>query len=434
MSSDCLRILRMIPSKGARFFTIAILCLTTIQFHRADGAVPALEEKMDQAWEVTWTRFFHQDVETFMDYLSSYKSGKEQAHLPTAGEVGRQYPNPCGYSTGMEDGMILGGAMLSVLCDRFAVTGEENLREAASRVFRGMHRCATVHGVPGFVARNVCPEDSKSVYINSSRDQYTHFIHGLWQYYRSPLPDEATRAGIRRIMAAVAERMIKFVVPENDYDFCRADGERCPLGICRMWNVQAHEAARLPMIYAAAWDATGEERYRHEWRRYVLEAVKQSATPEPKKPAYALLQMQISLELLEQLEPDQALKEEIGRIMRHVSSLADRRLEQTLQNIAKKSAEEMRMLGPDWRLVNVWKNQKGYKNPQWGPFREVWHLTREAGESALIPLLGKETSISSEKKEMIEKVILGTDYLHNSSCGIIYHLATYWKARRLGSW
>jgi len=50
--------------------------------------------------------------------------------------------------------------------------------------------------------------------------------------------------------------MIEFVTPENDFDFCRADGTRCPLGICRMWKVQPHEAARLPMIYAAAWDVT----------------------------------------------------------------------------------------------------------------------------------------------------------------------------------
>ena len=27
------------------------------------------------------------------------------------------------------------------------------------------------------------------------------------------------------------------------------------------------------------------------------------------------------------------------------------------------------MLGPDWRHVNEWKDQKGYPNPQWGPYR-----------------------------------------------------------------
>jgi hypothetical protein len=409
---------------------LAALLTTVLSTVTAAEPTAALDEKMDQAWQIAWSRFFQKDVQTFMDYLSNYEAGKELAHLPSAEEVGRQYPNPCGYSTGMEDGMILGGAMLSLICDRFAVTGEKSLHDSAAQVFGGMRRCATVHRVPGFIARNVCVEDRKSIYINSSRDQYTHFVHGLWKYYHSPLADEATKAEIRAILAAVAERMVQFVTPANDYDFCRADGQRCPLGICRMWNVQAHEAARLPMIYAAAWDTTGDERYRQQWRKYVADAVSQSAAPDKNKPAYALLQMQCSLELLYQLEPEKELKNTISTTMKHVSELAERRLNYTLKGIAKKSAEEMRMLGPDWRQVKEWKDQKGYLNPQWGPYREIWHLTREAGESALIPLMVDSPAISPEQKQQLHEVILQTDYLHNSSCGIIYHLAAYWKARR----
>ncbi|QIF06177.1 hypothetical protein G5S37_26755 [Roseimicrobium sp. ORNL1] len=388
---------------------------------------------MNEAWDVAWTRFFQKDVETFMDYLSSYEPGKEQAHLPTAEEVKRQYPNPCGYSTGMEDGMILGGAVLSMLCDRYAVTKEEDLRAKAAQVFSGMKRCGTVHGVPGYVARNVCPEDRKSVYINSSRDQVTHYVHGLWKYYHSPLVDEPTKAEIRKLCAEVAERMIAFVTPENDYDFCRADGQRCPLGICRMWNVQAHEAARLPMIYAAAWDVTQNERYREQWRKYAADAIAQSTTPVETKPAYALLQMQASLELLYALEPDSALKNQIREIMQKVGGLGEKRLDHTVKIIAKKTPEEMRMLGPDWRTVPVWKNQKGYPNPQWGPYREIWHITREAGEASLLPLMADPPTMSAPQKQQLQDVILHTDYLHNSSCGIIYHLAAYWKARRAGA-
>ncbi len=391
-----------------------------------------LNTQMDRAWEVIWTRFYLPSVQTFGDYLSSYETGKEQAHLPTAEEVKRQYPNPCGYSTGMEDGAILGGAMLSLLCDRFAVTGEESLRVEAAKVFAGLRGCVTVHGVPGFVARNVCPEDGKSVYINSSRDQVTHFVHGLWQYHRSPLSDEVIRKEIADILGAVAERMIAFVTPENDYDFCRADGERCPLGICRMWEVQAHEAARLPMIYAAAADVTGEERYHERWRHYASEAIAQSATPEPSKPAYALLQMQISLELLYELESDPGLKATIRERMLHVRELAARRFKSTLEKIAKKSPEEMKMLGPDWRQVPEWKDQKGYPNPQWGPYREIWHLTREAGESALILFMVGQDQVIDSERDSLKKFIGNFDYENNSSCGLIYHLAAYWKACRHG--
>ncbi len=408
----------------------ALAAIASARSFAQTQADSVLASKIGEAWEVTWGRFYLPQVQTFGDYLSSYEQGKEQGHLPTAEEVKRQYPNPCGYSTGMEDGAILGGAMLSVLCDRFAVTGEEALREKAASVFAGLKRCVTVHGVRGFVARNVCPEDGRSVYTNSSRDQVTHFVHGLWQYYRSPLADEETKNVIRLVLADVAERMIAFVTPENDFDFCRADGERCPLGICRMWKVQAHEAARLPMIYAAAWDVTRDERYRTQWRRYAAEAIAQSASPDEHKPAYALLQMQCSLEVLHELEPDAEVKKTIHERMAHVRDLAVKRFSWVLSQLAKKSAEEMRMMGPDWRKVAVWKNQKGYMNPQWGAYREVWHLTREAGESALVVLMIDADSISAEQQKALADLIRGFDYTHNSSCGIIYHLAAHWKARR----
>jgi hypothetical protein len=397
------------------------------------SALAVLDTKMGQAWEVTWNRFFQKDVQTFADYLSSYEPGMELSHLPSAEEVRRQYPNPCGYSTGMEDGMILGGAMLSIITDMYAVTEDESLRESAKKVYSGVHLCATVHGVPGFLARNVCRDDRKSVYINSSRDQYTHGVHGLWKFYWSPLSDDVTKGEIRNILAAVADRMIQFVTPENDYDFCRADGQRCPLGICRMWNVQAHEAARLPMIYAAAWDVTGDENYYRLYRKYVAKAVQQSTNPDKNIPAYAMLQMQCSLELLDQLEKDDDLKNQINKVMHHLAGMAEKRSEQVSAQLALKTAEEMKMVGPDWRTVDVWINQKGYPNPQWGPYRGVWHLTREAGESAIVPLMVDRPAISAGQRKRLKDLVLTTDYSHNSSCGIIYHLGAYWKARATGS-
>ena len=88
------------------------------------------------------------------------------------------------------------------------------------------------------------------------------------------------------------------------------------------------------------------------------------------------------------------------------------------------------MLGPDWRKVPEWKNQKGYPNPQWGPFREIWHLTREAGESALILLMLDDARLTAEQQVSLKNLIRGFDYTHNASCGIVYHLAAHWKARR----
>jgi hypothetical protein len=100
--------------------------------------------------------------------------------------------------------------------------------------------------------------------------------------------------------------------------------------------------------------------------------------------------------------------------------------------LSKKSPEDMRMTGPDWRKVPEWKNQKGYPNLHWGPFREIWHLTREAGESALILLMVDDATLTAEQQASFKNLIHGFDYTHNASCGLVYHLAAYWKARRHG--
>ena len=59
------------------------------------------------------------------------------------------------------------------------------------------------------------------------------------------------------------------VTPENNYDSMRADGTHDTRGISRMWNVSGHEAARLPMIYAAAWNTTGNDEYHQLYRKYI---------------------------------------------------------------------------------------------------------------------------------------------------------------------
>ena len=125
-------------------------------------------------------------------------------------------------------------------------------------------------------------------------------------------------------------------------------------------------------------------------------------------------------------------KDLIHERMRHVRDLATRRFHDTLKKIASKQPADLQMLGPDWRKVPEWKNQKGYPNPQWGPYREVWHVTREAGEAALVLLMIDPESLPESERNSLCELIRRFDYAHNSSCGILYHLTAYWKARRHG--
>lgn len=375
----------------------------------------------EKAWNTSWGKFYKRETNLFYDYLTSYELGQELAHLPSTDEVQRQYPNTCGYGTGMEDGMISAGVMLSLIADRYAVTGEENMRECAYEVFKGIRRCTFDHGATGFVARAICHQDLKSIYISSSRDQYTHAVHGLWHYFKSPLPDSGVKQEIGAVVSAIADRMIRNVIPENNYCSLRADGTRDDRSISRMWMVQWHEAARLPMIYAAAWDITGNQKYYDEYRKYIEPAINQSLDEFEKIPTatYALLQMQGSLELLLQLETDQVLRQKILQTMALVAARCAQRAESaTRQSLSL----DLFMVAPDWRVSGGLV----------APYRTVWYCIREAGEAFTVQLMDANHAFTSAQLNMLIQCIVQLDYDRVSSCGIYNLQAAYWKARLRG--
>lgn len=380
----------------------------------------SLLRAMDHAWDVSWTRFYSRKTKLFYDYLSSYEKGSEQKHLPTAVEVNAQKPNLMGYDTGMEDCMISAGTMLCMVVDKYSVTGDKKLKTSAKKIFQGIRKCAA-SGDAGFLARCVCDEDGKSFYITSSRDQYTHAVHGLWYYYRSTLCDAATKGEIRTILSAFADRMKRNVTEANNYDFLRADGTRDTRGLSKMWNVQTHEAARLPMIYAAAWDVTRNRAYYDLYRKYIDAAIEQSASiTEWKQPTYSLLQMECSLELLAAMETNDTLRKEIDHVMDIVAAQTVKR-SLNADNNAKKL--DLQVLGTDWR-TGEGLNSKG-------AYRKSWYCIRESGEAALAALTSNR-AFPANQKELLERAILRLNYDKVSSSGIFYLQAAYWKARSKG--
>ena len=405
-----------------RFLVLGVVLCTRVCDAQQGGPEASLQACADAAWHASWSRFYKPETHLFYDYLTSYERGKELAHLPTADEVRRQYPNTCGYGTGMEDGMISAGVMLDMTVDRYAVTGETNLPACAREIVKGIRLCTLGHGFTGFVARAVCHEDLTSIYISSSRDQYTHAVHGLWRYARSPLAGVADRKQAAELLAAIADRMLRNVTPENGYDSLRADGTRDDRGISTMWNVQGHEAARLPMIYAAAWDLTRRPAYHEAYRRYVAPAVEQSLAFEAKHanhPSWVLPQMQGSLELLDALETDPALKKQIAEAMRRVSVRCAARA-----SAAVKRADtlDLQAVAPDWRVSGGLVN----------PYRLSWYAVREVGEALIGMLMDERRALPESAQRDLAAMLHKLDYDRASTCGIFHLQCAYWKARRRG--
>lgn len=137
----------------------------------------------DAAWEMVWGKLWYPGTKLFYDYIPN--TGDIIADLPTLEEIAHSIPNPNGWQTGMEDAMLNAGNMMECLISRWKLLGDEESQRRAKEVFAGMCNCADQGRSPGFLPRSLSPIDGKSHFINSSRDQYTHFILGAWLYFNS---------------------------------------------------------------------------------------------------------------------------------------------------------------------------------------------------------------------------------------------------------
>lgn len=400
------------------FFGVMFACGVSAQ-RPAPFPHPDLERQMDRAWQVTWERFYHPKTNLFYDFLTSYQRGKALAHLPTQAEISIQWPNYQGYGTGMEDCMISAGVLLDLVIDKYAVTGDKRLIKNAEKIVDGIWKCSTVHGVSGFLARGISPYAPDHIYINSSRDQYTHVVHGLWKYYNSDLVDAKGKERVAKLLVAYADRMIANVTKENDFDALRANNTPDTRGISKMWEVMGHEAARLPMLYAAAWKVSEDERYLTELNRYLREAIEQSFHVEQRMPTYCLLQMQNSMEVLDEIVNEGEIRRKIAEIMSMVSAMAQERL----QTAIEKSKElDLTMVVSDWRT--------GEGITSGTASRTVWYNTREIGEAALSQMMERSEGMTSADFAQLVQTLTRLDYNRLSSNGIYYLQGAYWKARR----
>jgi len=385
-----------------------------------------LYAKVEEAWRATWDRFYDERTHLFYDRVCSYDAAKRLAYLPTPKEIHRQYPNRNGWGTGMEDCAISAGVILSMICDRFAVTGDRGLRAAAEKVFAGMVLLGTLSPSKGFVIRGVCPADGRSHYCESSRDQYTWYVYGLWRYYHSPLSTAAEKAKMREIISAICARMDRNVVAKHDYHIGREDGTFDGL-VDKMWNNEAHEIARLPMIYAIGADLTGASRWRDAARRLSPEAAAQSAEKSTTI-LYAMLQQQVSLEALYELEESSQLKAKWLACMR----LTAGRAEAGCLYGRGYRVQDLGKLNMDWRTWPI-RESRGYRIPTLPEVCKREDRTiRQPAEAALVQLLLPRPRLTSKQLAAIRRAIAQVDYSKIITYGLYYTQAVYWRGVRLG--
>ena len=369
---------------------------------------------------------YHPATGLIYDYISSFEAEERFAHLPSVEEVTRSFPNPCGWGTGMEDCAINTGTMLSW----WAASGLEH-DEFVESLAAGLCSLGSVHGKRGFIVRGLLPDDGKSCYPNSSRDQFTIAVYGMWRYLQRN-PDYAP--GIR-FLCDVADYCERTVTPENGYSLLRLDGG--PAIVSSMWNCAPHEVLRLPMFYGAAWAVSGEQRYRDLMNRYLEEGLRETLKTTPAYHPWwdmPLVQMQCSLRFFEDsnLCPEQ--REQVRQGLRLAGGFAEEGLQKVLTEL-EAYPDSLNVLFNNWRLrpMSLTKETLSpdgrsaifggltYLNPSYQkPYATPNYFTRSIGNALAMMAMAPELPPSAQALlGRVDQRLSNVDFRHFAGAGIV---------------
>ena len=213
-----------------------------------------MRPNLRKAEDVLWERFYRADTHLFYEYDAS-----DATRLPTDEDIRARIPNTAGWKTGMEDCCLNGGALLDGYVTAWRVTGDPEWADKARETFLGLARLGDIPRRPGFVARGLAPGSSE-VYPNSSADQYTTWVVGMFAFATSPLANDAER----RLAADLVVQVARLVESFHD-DIPTIDLERSIFGDTSA--IRPDRACRLLLFYRVAHALSGDARWGDLYRR-----------------------------------------------------------------------------------------------------------------------------------------------------------------------
>ena len=389
-----------------------------------------MEMQKEAVWDYIRNRLFLESTNLVYDCFSSTDQEARFDHLPWPDEIAADFPNPCGWGTGMEDCMLNAGSVMEICRLRYRFQQDPEALRFACRILEGMFACTHVHGTPGFVARGISPRDGKSCYSNSSRDQFTLCVYGAWNFLRGfPDAPENARQTARRILTDVADYCERSITPANSYDLMRLDGKPGLVG--KMMHVQCHEELRLPMIYLAAYDVSGEKRYLDHYLSLRETALKTTRRPNEKKDWWdiSIGQLQISLDLCGQIDSD--TEPEYRNLRASVREIARQHLENILKQV-RDFRGDWNLPCADWRLQPMAQHHdafdrtrgivtlfqgKPYLCPKANPeYKVPATLLRATGNLLIALLLGTEGKAHPLAEEAA-LIVMKPDFSRHCSSG-----------------
>lgn len=382
-------------------------------------------------WNTALERFFNSETELFYEFVED-ETTNAWNDLPNIEEINALYPNPCGWGTGMEDSVMNGSTALDALISAHSV-GVEIDRTLASSLANGLLRCQFNDKNEGFVARSFSPIDQRSHYIESSRDQYTHFMYSLTRYALSDLSSESERKSIQKAVCAVAEKCRREVTAQNNYHMLRED---CSIGMVnKMWGtLGAHEYMRLPMFYLCAYAVSGKDDYLKLYHTYRDEALEKSMDfDKGKSRLYCSLQMMCSLRAVYEYDNDADFRSKLLPLMTELAEYGERKAIANADRFSKpEHKRDVDYAFKSWRAVKLRDsgefNGYRYQNPGQSELAEnvAFYPVREVGEGAILASMCPCRRVSSELLESLVKIANAIDTKkHSSVYALLYTPSAY---------
>lgn len=374
-----------------------------------------MEQLIKNALTFVYSRFFSEKTKLIYDYTAD-PTVHAVEYLPSPEQIRQQFPNPCGWGTGMEDSTLNGGSLLDGYVALWNAIGCERVCQPALQIFNGLLHCARIPDAPGFVARSISPADGKTHYFGSSRDQYTHWVYSAVRLYDTSFCPDPVKEQIETVLTGIAEKCLREVIPENNYNLLRSDGKWEK--VAQMWgdDIGPHECLRLPMFYLAAYHVTKDAKWQQLYLQYRDEAVEKTLLFQPEKSyCYVSLQVQYSLRLVYDLDPE--VRDKILPMMKF---LAEYNEKQAIQKSRMFSSPEMQevLYYPfyPWDAVEPLDlgDFGGYPllNPAQSenPDNIAFYPVREVGECASVAALCPGRQISQDLMPAIESMLRAIDF------------------------
>ena len=349
--------------------------------------------------------------------------------------------------------MISAGSMMSSVIDRWLVTGEETMVQYADKILKGINLCLSVPKNRGFLARSVSPFDNKSYYPNSSRDQYTHAVYALWYFLHNKIGNQEQNELCKKLLVDIASYAQKTVVEENYYTILNDNGKRGHVqimwanpipqdpvpGTQSYWPIEPHEVLRLPMIYAAAWNATGDDHWRNLMNQCMEVGIKHALKVPDYLDGYCLLQMQLSHKLLYEVETNLSIKNQLVNLMHITAKQAGKGLNKTQKHLDSLNGI-YNYCCTNWRDSSFTYMDKKlcdgvlYMMPNASTIKRDTNLgIRGLGEKMFIQFIAPNFNTDEDLIKKFLSFCENFDYINHSMYGPIYHLMAYWALKAKNS-